>query len=187
MAQPCCPFTSLTRTTHPPHPPSLSPGVNRGPCLQPKLIQALSAPSWTSPIFPPRNLELELRDLQVIENEDCRHSGKESTCQCRGSKRYTDSIPGSGRFLGEGNGTPLPGKSDGQRTPEGYHSLGLQRVGHDSACVHTNTMAAFAFAQHSGVEHFLCRPLPSMPQVSVLTLLLHHPACQLIKLLAPGI
>ena len=99
----------------------------------------------------------------------------------------TSSIPGSGRFLGEGNGTPLPGKSDGQRTPEGYHSLGLQRVGHDSACVHTNTMAAFSFAQHSGVEHFLCRPLPSMPQVSVLTLLLHHPACQLIKLLAPGI
>ena len=107
MAQPCCPFTSLTRTTHPPHPPSLSPGMNRGPCLQPKLIQALSAPSWTSPIFPPRNLELELRDLQVIENEDCRHSGKESTCQCRRSKRYTDSIPGSGRFLGEGNGNSL--------------------------------------------------------------------------------
>ena len=41
------------------------------------------------------------------------------------------SIPRSGRFLGEGNGTPLPGKSHGQRSPEGYHSLGLQRVGHD--------------------------------------------------------
>ena len=40
-------------------------------------------------------------------------------------------IPGSGRFLGEGNGTPLPGKSHGQRSPEGYHSLGLQRIGHD--------------------------------------------------------
>ena len=104
LARPRCPFTSLTRTpTH--HPP---PGMNRGPCLQPKLIQALSAPSWTSPILPPpRNLELELSDLQVTENEDCRHSGKESTCQCRRSKRYMGSIPGSGRFLGEGNGNSL--------------------------------------------------------------------------------
>ena len=72
-----------------------------------KADSALLAPSWTSPIFSPRNLELELRDLQVTENEDCRHSGKESTCQCRRSKRYMDSIPGSRRFLGEGNGNSL--------------------------------------------------------------------------------
>ena len=34
-------------------------------------------------------------------------SGKEPACQCRLDLRLTSSIPGSGRFPGEGNGNPL--------------------------------------------------------------------------------
>ena len=43
-----------------------------------------------------------------------------------------DSIPGSGRSPGEGNGNPLQySKSHGQRSLVGYsQSVGLQRVGH---------------------------------------------------------
>ena len=43
------------------------------------------------------------------------------------------SIPGSGRFLGEGNNYPvfLPGKSHRQKSLAGYHPQGLKRVGHD--------------------------------------------------------
>ena len=38
------------------------------------------------------------------------------------------SIPGSGRFPGEGNGNPL---SHGQRSLAGYTPWGSQRVGHE--------------------------------------------------------
>ena len=44
------------------------------------------------------------------------------------------SIPGSGRFPGEGNDNPLqlflPGKSHGQRILAGYSLWGCKRVGH---------------------------------------------------------
>ena len=47
------------------------------------------------------------------------------------------SIPGSGRYLGEGNSNPLPvflpGKSHGQRSPEGYSPWGCKLVGHNLA------------------------------------------------------
>ena len=52
-------------------------------------------------------------------------------------RRLSGSIPGSGRYPGEGNGNPLqlqpttvflPGKSHGQRSLAGYKSMGLQRV-----------------------------------------------------------
>ena len=48
-----------------------------------------------------------------------------------------DSIPGSGRFPGEGNSNPLQysclGTSHGQRSLAGYSSWGGKRVGHDLA------------------------------------------------------
>ena len=49
--------------------------------------------------------------------------GKESACNA-GDTGYTDSIPGSGRLPGGGNGNPLlyflPEKSHGQRSLAGY-------------------------------------------------------------------
>ena len=51
------------------------------------------------------------------------------------------SIPGSGRFPGEGNGNPLvflPEKSHGQRSLKGQ-SMGLQGVGHDLATIQQQT------------------------------------------------
>ena len=55
--------------------------------------------------------------------------GKESTCNVGD----LDSIPGSGRSPGEGNGNPLPvflpGESPWTEGPGG--SMGSQRVGHN--------------------------------------------------------
>ena len=42
----------------------------------------------------------------------------------------TDSIPGSGRSPGEGNGNPLQ-SSPWTEEPGGLQSMGLQRVRHD--------------------------------------------------------
>ena len=54
------------------------------------------------------------------------------------------SIPGSGRYLGEGNGYPpqvfLPGELHRQRSLVGYSPWGSQRVGHDLTTItHTHT------------------------------------------------
>ena len=55
-----------------------------------------------------------------------------------------DSIPGSGRSPGEGNGNLLqysfqmPGKSCGQRSLAGYSPQGHKRVGHDLATKNNN-------------------------------------------------
>ena len=54
-------------------------------------------------------------------------SGKKFTCQCRRLKRHVQSIPGSERWLGVGNGNPLvflPGKFNGQRSLVGYSPWG---------------------------------------------------------------
>ena len=57
---------------------------------------------------------------------DC-SAGKESTCSA-GDPGDSDSIPGSERSPGEGNGNPLHfsclKKSHGYRTLAGYHSWG---------------------------------------------------------------
>ena len=54
--------------------------------------------------------------------------GKESTCNVGD----LDSIPGSGRSPGEGNGNPLPvflpGKSHGQRSLAGYSPWGHKEL-----------------------------------------------------------
>ena len=56
-----------------------------------------------------------------------------------------DSVPGSGRSPGEGNGNPLQysclEKSHGQRSLAGYspQSTGLQRVGHNWSCFSLGT------------------------------------------------
>ena len=54
-----------------------------------------------------------------------------------GDARDTVSIPGLGRFPGEGNGNPLPvflaWKITWTEEPDGLQSLGLQRVRHDWA------------------------------------------------------
>ena len=59
-----------------------------------------------------------------------------------GNIRDVGSIPGSGKFPGEGNGNPLQysclENPHGQRE---LQSIGLQRVGHnwsDLACTHTD-------------------------------------------------
>ena len=61
----------------------------------------------------------------------CTSVSKESACNAGD----LGSIPGSGRFPGEGNSNPLqvflPGKSHGQRSLVGYKSMGCQRVEHD--------------------------------------------------------
>ena len=47
--------------------------------------------------------------------------------------RDADSIPGLGKFPGEGNGNALifmPGKSHGQRGLAGYNPWGCKRAGH---------------------------------------------------------
>ena len=51
-----------------------------------------------------------------------------------GDKRDVGSIPGLGRSLGEGNGTPLhtlAWKLPWTEEPGGLQSLGLQTVGHN--------------------------------------------------------
>ena len=52
-----------------------------------------------------------------------------------GDIRTMGSVPGSGRFPGEGNGSPfpvfLPGESPWTEEPRGLWSIGSQRVGHD--------------------------------------------------------
>jgi len=60
-------------------------------------------------------------------------SGKESTCNA-GDKRDVDSIPGSGRSPGGGNGNPssiLAWRIPWMEEPEGPQSMGSQRVRHD--------------------------------------------------------
>ena len=57
-------------------------------------------------------------------------SGKESACQCK-IHRDMGSILGSGRYPGEGNGSPLQyswdsGKSHGQKRLAGYSQWGLK-------------------------------------------------------------
>ena len=50
--------------------------------------------------------------------------------------RDADSIPGLGKFPGEGHGNPLvfmPGNSHGQRGLAGYNPWSHKRVGHDLA------------------------------------------------------
>ena len=63
-------------------------------------------------------------------------AGKESTCDA-GDTGDAGLIPGSGRSPGGGNGKPtpvfLPGESHGPEEPGRLHSIGLQRVGQDSA------------------------------------------------------
>ena len=59
-----------------------------------------------------------------------RSDGKESACIVGDM----DSIPGSGRSIGEGNGYPLQDfclENSWTEEPGGLQSLGLQRVGHD--------------------------------------------------------
>ena len=52
-----------------------------------------------------------------------------------GDTADVDSIPGSGRSPGEGNGNPLqyscPGKSHGERSLVDYNLWGCKRVRHD--------------------------------------------------------
>ena len=52
-----------------------------------------------------------------------------------GDARDTDSIPGSGRSPGKGNGNPLqyscPENPQGQRSPVGYSPWHCKRVQHD--------------------------------------------------------
>ena len=57
----------------------------------------------------------------------------------------TDSIPGSGRSPGVGNGNPLqyflPGKSHGQRSLVGYNPWGLKELD-ITKHIHTHTCGA---------------------------------------------
>ena len=60
-------------------------------------------------------------------------SGKESTCNA-GDKRDVDSIPGSGRSPGGGNGNPssiLAWRIPWTEDPSGLWSIGSHRVGDD--------------------------------------------------------
>ena len=63
-----------------------------------------------------------------------RGSGKKSACQCKRSTRYAGSIPGWGRYPGEGNGPPLQcscpmdmGKTPWTEEPGGLRSVGSQK------------------------------------------------------------
>ena len=61
---------------------------------------------------------------------------KETACQCRD----VGSIPGLGRSSEEGNGKPLgilAREIPWTEEPGGLQSMGLQRVRHDWACIHT--------------------------------------------------
>ena len=61
-----------------------------------------------------------------------------------GDSRATGSIPGSGRFPGEGNGNALQKsclENSMAEEPGGLQSMGLQRIGHDWACTCTHTHA----------------------------------------------
>ena len=64
--------------------------------------------------------------------------GKESSCQCRGDARDTDSVPGSGNSPQIGNGNPLQYSCLGDPMDKGaWQSMGLQRVGHDQVSERT--------------------------------------------------
>ena len=68
-------------------------------------------------------------------------SGKESACNAGD----LDSIPGSGRSPGEGNGNPLQYscyRIPWTEEPAGLQSMGLQRVRHDWTCMHVHSTEA---------------------------------------------
>ena len=62
-------------------------------------------------------LKVLIRDSMVAQD------GKESAC----SAGDPDSIPGSGRSPGEGNGNPLQYSSHGQRSLVGYTVCGIAK------------------------------------------------------------
>ena len=68
---------------------------------------------------------------------------KESTCNVGDP----DSIPGSGKSPGGGNGNPL------QRSLAGYSPGGHKRVGYDQACTHTHTHTGVQSGQSSQTQH----------------------------------
>ena len=63
--------------------------------------------------------------------------GKESAC----NGEDLGSIPGSGRFPGEGNGKPIPvlllGESHGQKSLEGYSRQGRRELDTTERLTHT--------------------------------------------------
>ena len=86
---------------------------------------------------------------------------KESTCNVGDP----DSIPGSGKSPGGGNGNPL------QRSLAGYSPGGHKRVGYDQACTHTHTHRCAVWpiqpnAAHHGSSHMVLMMLPVLSSYS---------------------
>ena len=108
------------------------------------------------------------------------HSGKESSCQCRGC-RFD---PGSGRSPGEGNGYLLQYSSlenfYGQRSLVGYSPWGCKELEiTEGACTHTNTHTH----THTHASCLYILEINPLSIVSLANIFSHSEDCVLVLLM----